>query len=135
MNSGLTWAEEVSKLLVVWFTFIAMAIGVKQSLHISLHLLPKKLPHWLDRTLNLIRDISILIVAGVMLVYGKGLIEFTSRSIMPATEWPGSTLYFILPFAAVLVALEVIVDILGIDDDAAGIDSGFNHEGETDADS
>ena len=31
LNSGLRWGEEVAKLFMVWFTFIAMAIGVKQS--------------------------------------------------------------------------------------------------------
>ena len=135
LNSGLTWAEEVAKLLVVWFTFIAMAIGIKQGLHISLQLLPAKLPSWLNQAFKLIKDFTILAVSIVMLIYGKNLIDFTKQSIMPATEWPGSTLYIIIPFAAVLIALESLGDIFGIDDDPKAIESGLMSFGKSDADS
>jgi TRAP-type C4-dicarboxylate transport system permease small subunit len=41
-NSGIRWSEEVSLVIVIWFTFIAMALGVKENLHISITVLPKK---------------------------------------------------------------------------------------------
>jgi len=104
LNTGLRWGEEVSKLLMVWFTFIAMAVGVKQGLHISLHLLPKKLPFKLEIK----------------------LVQFTSSSIMPATEWPSSILYLILPIAAVLIASEALMDIFNIEDYPEKIEAIFN---------
>lgn len=133
LNSGLTWAEEVAKLLMVWFTFIAMAAGIKQGLHISLHLLPANLPSGILKILKIIKDLCVLAVALVMLIYGRGLIAFTKQSIMPATQWPGSTLYLILPFAALLIALEAVADILGIDDEASAMDLRFNQSGNNDA--
>ena len=36
MNSGIGWSEEISLVIVVWFTFISMALGVKQRLHIRM---------------------------------------------------------------------------------------------------
>jgi len=116
LNTGLRWGEEVAKLLMVWFTFIAMAVGVKQGLHISLHLLPKNLPEKLEKSLTFLKDIITLIIAGVFFIYGIKLVQFTSRSIMPATEWPSSILYLILPIAAVLIASEALMDILNIED-------------------
>jgi len=116
LNTGLRWGEEVSKLLMVWFTFIAMAVGVKQGLHISLHLLPKNLPFKLEKIFTLLKDIITLIIALVFFIYGIKLVQFTSSSIMPATEWPSSILYLILPIAAVLIASEALMDIFGIED-------------------
>lgn len=116
MNTGIRWAEEVAKLFMAWFTFIAMAIGVKQGLHISLHLLPKRLPYWIERTLNLLKDFTTLAIAVVFFIYGIKLVEFTKTSIMPATEWPSFILYLILPIASVLIAMEVFMDIFQIDD-------------------
>ncbi len=116
LNSGLRWAEEVAKLLMAWFTFIAMAIGVKQSLHISLHLLPRSIPPWADRALNLLKDTVTLSVAVVFFVYGIKLVEFTKTSIMPATEWPSFILYIILPVSSVLIASEVVMDMFRVDD-------------------
>ena len=126
LNSGLRWGEEVAKLLMVWFTFIAMAVGVKQGLHISLHLLPKKLPVRLERFLIFLKDIITFIIAAVFFVYGIKLVQFTSRSIMPATEWPSSILYLILPISAVLIASEALMDIFGIEDNPEKIEAIFN---------
>ncbi len=126
LNSGLRWGEEVAKLFMVWFTFIAMAVGVKQGLHISLHLLPKKLPVKLDKILLFLKDFITFIIALVFLIYGIKLVQFTSRSIMPATEWPSSILYLILPISAVLIASEALMDIFGIEDYPEKIESIFN---------
>ncbi|MBI9104999.1 MAG: TRAP transporter small permease [Spirochaetales bacterium] len=125
LNTGIRWAEEVAKLLMVWFTFIGMAVGVKQALHISLHLLPKNLPVKLELFLVFLKDIVTLIIGLVFLVYGIKIVEFTSKSIMPATEWPSSLLYLILPITSILIISEALMDILRIDDDPRGIDALF----------
>lgn len=130
LNTGLRWGEEVAKLLMVWFTFIAMAVGVKQGLHISLHLLPKKLPLWFNTILSLLKDIVTLIIAVVFMIYGIKLVQFTSTSIMPATEWPSSILYMILPLSAVLIASEALMDIFKIEDNPNKIDSLLKNKGD-----
>jgi len=130
LNSGLRWGEEVAKLLMVWFTFIAMAVGVKQGLHISLHLLPKRLPAWLNTILSLLKDVITLIIAVVFMIYGIKLVQFTSTSIMPATEWPSSILYMILPLAALLIASEALMDIFKIEDNPEMIDSLLKNKGD-----
>ena len=45
---------------------------------------------------------------------------------MPATEWPSSILYLILPIAAVLLASEALMDIFGIEDYPERIEAIFN---------
>ena len=126
LNSGLRWGEEVAKLLMVWFTFIAMAVGVKQGLHISLHLLPKKLPPKVESILVFLKDLTALIVGLVFFIYGIKLVQITSTSIMPATEWPSSMLYLILPIASVLIISEALMDILNIEDNPERIEAIFN---------
>ena len=113
-------------MLMVWFTFIGMAVGVKQGLHISLHLLPKKLPPKLEFALTLLKDLVTLVIAVVFFYFGIHLVKFTSSSIMPATEWPGSLLYLILPLAALLIFSEALMDLLRIDDDPQGINQLFS---------
>ena len=125
LNSGLQWAEEISKVLMVWFTFIGMAVGVKQGLHISIHILPRNLPAWLDRFLIWIKDLITLAIAVVFLVFGIKLVQFTSTSIMPATQWPSSLLYLILPVSSVLILSEALLDLFKIDDESEGINRLF----------
>lgn len=116
LNSGIFWAEEISLVMAVWFIFIALPLGIRKDLHISIHLF-RNPPAWLDHTLISLKALSALLLGYVLLRYGWILIQFTSRSIMPATELPSATLYLILPFSAVLVLYEGITDLLRIDTD------------------
>lgn len=117
LNSGIFWAEEIALVMAVWFSFIAMALGVRKDLHISIHLL-RNPPAWLDKVLTILKAVSELLLGYVLLRYGMILVQFTSRSIMPATELPSSVLYLILPFAAILIIYEAVTDLLGHDTDA-----------------
>ncbi len=117
LNSGIFWAEEISLVMAVWFIFIALPLGVRKGLHISIHLF-RDPPKWFDRTLNIIKSLTELTLGYVLLRYGSILIQFTSRSIMPATELPSSTLYLILPFSAVLLLYEAVTDLIGYDTDS-----------------
>jgi TRAP-type C4-dicarboxylate transport system permease small subunit len=117
LNSGIFWAEEISLVMAVWFIFIAMPLGVRKDLHISIHLFRNPSDR-VDRALNVLKSTAVLLVGFVLLRYGAILIQFTSRSIMPATELPSSTLYLILPFSAILMLYEGITDLIGHDTDA-----------------
>mgnify|MGYP000365568723 CR=1 FL=1 len=54
-NTGIRWSEEVALIIVIWFTFIAMALGVKENLHINITVLPKKLPRIFNDVLNILK--------------------------------------------------------------------------------
>ncbi|MFR8177001.1 MAG: TRAP transporter small permease [Christensenellales bacterium] len=43
-NTGLSWAEEVPRLLVTLFAFIACAIGVRDHLHVAVNAVYNQLP-------------------------------------------------------------------------------------------
>jgi len=118
LNSGITWAEEISLVMAVWFIFIAMPLGVRKNLHISIHLF-RNPAAWLDKLLNRMKALSVILIGWVFLRYGLILVQFTSRSIMPATELPSSTLYLILPFSAILMLYEGVTDLIGFDTDRA----------------
>ncbi len=122
-NSGLMWSEEVALLLAVWFIFIAMALGVKENLHINITLIPAaRMPKQAARILDILKSLVILAVAAVMLLHGWKLVGFTMRSIMPATQWPAGLLYAILPVSAVVMIYEALTDLLGIDTNDAAVD-------------
>ncbi len=126
LNSGIPWSEEVALVFVVWFTFIALALGVKQRLHISLCLLPEKISPKIDFLLSKLTDIVILFMGYIMIHYGWILVQFTSRSILPATGVPASVLYFPLVLSGVLVLYEGGMNLLGLDKGDANMDANFS---------
>lgn len=123
LNSGIRWSEEVAIVIVVWFTFIALALGVKQRLHISLCLLPEKISPTIDFFLAKLTDLVILFLGYNMTRYGWILVRFTSRSILPATEFPASVMYFPLVLSGILVIYEGAMDLLGLDKGDSDMDN------------
>ena len=129
-SSGLMWSEEIALLLAIWFSFLAMAIGVKQGLHIHISLLPSdRLPKIVDAALTKLASIVVIIVAVLMLIYGWKLVGFTMKSIMPATKWPAGLQYAIVPPAAILMILDALATLVGIDTNDAAIDRYLSREG------
>ncbi len=135
LNSGIHWAEEISLVMAVTFVFISMALGVRKKLHISLHLWRRPIPK-LDTVLTKLSDLMVLFIAVVMLIYGRILIQFTMRSIMPATRLPSALLYMVVPLSAVLMIYEAITDLVGFDTDTdTDADSGYGGHSEAGGDS
>ena len=104
-NSGIRWAEEISLVIVIWFTFIAMALGVKENLHINITVLPKKLPRLFNDSLNLIKYILEIFIGIVLFYFGIGLTQNAGRSKLPATGLSNAVNYVIVPIASVFIIL------------------------------
>lgn len=113
LNSGLRWSEEIALVLVVWFTFISMAMGVKNHLHIHLNLLPTNLPPKLDKLLLKFENVLMLFCGIVFLIYGTILTQFTMKSILPGTGLPAGIMYIIMPIAAIPIIYDSTMELLG----------------------
>jgi TRAP-type C4-dicarboxylate transport system permease small subunit len=116
LNSGISWSEEIALVLVGWFVFIGLPMGVRKKLHISLHLWRRSIPK-LDMVLVRISALAVITLGVILFVYGNRLIGFAARSIMPVTELPSSLLYIILPLSSILLIYEGLTDLLGYETD------------------
>jgi len=130
LGGGLRWAEEVALILVVWFTFIAMALGVKKDLHVGIDVLPKRLPGWTGTALFKLRALVILAVALVLVYYGRGLVRVGMRSTLPATGAPRAIEYLAMPVAGVLMLYDSFMDLCGFDKKDGYIDARIVRGGE-----
>ena len=63
-NTGLSWAEEVPRLLVTVFAFIACAIGVRDHMHVAVNAIYNKFPVGgkVRKALALLRDAPVLLL-------------------------------------------------------------------------
>ena len=122
LRSGIHQSEELALLFAVWFIFIAMSIGVKQNLHISINILPPNTNPKVNHILSKLKDVVVIGISVVMFIYGIRLVQFTMRSIMPATRLPSGILYMVLPVAAVLMCFDSVMDLLGVDTHDADVD-------------
>lgn len=114
LNYSIRWSEEVPLILMIWFGFIAMAIGVREHLHISIEVFYKMFPKKMQ---IIVEKISYLLVAafGVfMVVWGWQLTSKMMTSTLAATKMPRGYLYIIMPLSGALIAYYSIMDVFGI---------------------
>lgn len=115
--TGYRWSQEISTLMMVWFGFAGIAIDVLEKRHMSIELFTMKLP---PNALSILERFNYLIITvfGICMVYyGIIIMNFTKLSTLPATKWPSSTLYFILPLTGVFIALNGLILFFGKDTD------------------
>ncbi len=117
LDFSLRWSEEVPLIMMVWFGFISLAIGVKKKLHISIELFFRMFPLSVQKVLLKFVDLSILIFGIIMIVYGWKLAGLMMASTMPATKMPTGYLYAIVPISGVFVAFDSLMNLLGLNQD------------------
>ena len=109
------WSEEISLLSLTWFSFMGIAIGFREELHLGMDLLdhyisPKALAIW-DRAIDVV-----VFGFGVYLTYYGA--EFTMKmgtSTLAITGWPNMVQYIVMPITGILTCIYSTLRFLGFD--------------------
>ena len=109
------WSEEVTLLLLAWFAFMGIAIGCRENLHLSMDVLEgissKKFKMLLDKLIQA----STFIFGVYLVIYGWEFTVLMGESTLPATKWPNSALYVVMPLTGVMICAYSLLQLMGID--------------------
>lgn len=108
LNSTPAWGEALSKLCMVWFTFLSIAFAVKSDSHIRLAALDLIFPLRIRRILYVASALLVATVAAFFVVQGLNLMELTWTSRMPGLRIPRAWLYLSLPVAGVMILITLL---------------------------
>jgi len=112
-DAAITWAEEVSRFLFVWLTFVGASIGLHRGIHLGMDLIVSRLK---SRRRLIVDVVNHLIVLAFFAVWGFGgvaLIEANLNYMSPATGFSMGLVYLIGPLAAVLMGYETLGRLVG----------------------
>jgi TRAP-type C4-dicarboxylate transport system permease small subunit len=109
------WSEEITMLLLVWFSFMGIAIGFREKLHLGIDSFTHKLPASFNKTLDKLIEITILAFGIYLLFYGWDFTVMMHESELPATGLPNSTLYVIMPITGVMTCAYALLQLFGIE--------------------
>ena len=109
------WSEEVTLLCLTWFSFIGIAIGFREKLHIGMDMLENILPAKVLWLLDRVIDVATFGFGLYMIVYGTQFSILMSESTLPATKLPNSIQYIVVPFVGVLCCIYAVLQFLGKD--------------------
>ncbi|SFE04029.1 TRAP-type C4-dicarboxylate transport system, small permease component [Paenibacillus catalpae] len=108
-------SEEITMLLMVWFSFLGIAFGFREHLHMGIDSFTSKLPKAVNLVLDKLIGLTIFAFGVYLIYYGWDFTKLMSESELPATGWPNSLLYLVMPITGVLVCIYAILQLIGID--------------------
>ena len=93
LNNTPSWAEEVSKILMVWMSLVAAALADQEETHRRISNFLKLFCAYGLENCNTIFALLNIFFCGVLFWKGLDLIEQTSRTKLPGSGLPSSVLY------------------------------------------
>ncbi len=109
------WSEEVTLLLLTWFSFMGIAIGFREKLHLAMDMVSGLLPKAVDRALDRVIDVFNF-AFGVYLVYfGWKFTVLMGESTLPATGLPNSVQYLVMPITGAMTCAYSALQLFGVD--------------------
>lgn len=111
----LFWSEEVTLLLLVWFSFLGIAFGFREHLHLAIDTLTSKFPSSWNRVLDKLIYASIFAFGIYLIVSGTEFTILMNESTLAATKLPNSVMYAVMPITGVLVCVYSLLKFIGID--------------------
>lgn len=128
-QTGIIWADEVLKLMVLWLAMIGSVAACRDDRHIRIDALSHLLPQWLINTTRLLVDVFAAAVCAVIAWhawrYLQLEIEFEDRVLVDTPAWIA---HIVVPVAFVLISYRFVVlalkkargMIFGEDEDTTG---------------
>jgi TRAP-type transport system small permease protein len=108
------WSEEITLLCLTWFTFMGIAIGFRERLHLGMDLfekLPRKVLVFLDRLVD-----AVTFLFGLyLIVYGWDFAMMMRGSILAATQLPNLIQYIVMPITGVMTCVYSALQLAGHD--------------------
>ena len=115
LNSPSTWSEELSKILFVWLAFAGSAFLFGERGHIAVDFLARRLSVPLQRILQAIVQVVIIVFAVLAMIWGGYLAASIAwNQQMTALPLTLGWVYVIIPIAGVFIAFFAVVDLFAV---------------------
>lgn len=114
-NFVLFWSEEVTLLLLCWFSFMGIAIGVREKLHLAIESFTAKLPPAAINVLDKVVALGTMAFAVYLIKYGWDFTVLMSDATLPATKLSNAWEYAVMPITGFMMIIYALLQLIGID--------------------
>lgn len=104
LNAPLRWPEEVSRLLLVWLTYLGALALPDSELHVAIDVVYRRMPPRARRAADLLGDLLGIGFFATLTVTGFWLVLSMRGILLPALQVPLNLLLAIIPVTSALQA-------------------------------
>lgn len=114
LNAPSTFTDELARFLLIWVSFLGVAYLSGRNAHVSIDVLSERLKPAQRVRLNVFINLVIILFVLSVLVYGGGVLVYTTfvyMQLTPTMQIPMAFVYLIGPISGLLITYYKIVDI------------------------
>lgn len=105
IGTSLDWIEEVSRILLIWLTFIGAAVALKRKGHIAVDYFVAHLPDRIRYYFEIGTYVLIVAFSAFLCVQGMAFALLSERTTFPALQVPVSWQYLGLPVGCLFMVI------------------------------
>lgn len=110
-NASLSWSEELSRYLFIWFVFISMSYAVREKAHIRVEALNRLIPKSIRKYTNILGRVGWLVFAAFVTYLGVTYAMTMTNSVSAAMRLPMSLVYFGIPLGFFFMSIRLVFQI------------------------
>lgn len=100
-NYSLPGTEELSRLMIVWLTFLGTSLAIHEKLHLAVTFFVKKVRVNIQKWIYFFVHILTILFFGILLVYGFKLTASSMGNLSPTLQLPMSAFYAAIPVSSI----------------------------------
>lgn len=105
LNNSLGWADELSRFIFIWISFLGAVMAYGSDEHVGLNFVIAKIPSAkVQNIVNIITDILIMSVLAIITYYGY-IVAVSATNVSPALYIPMTLVYSVVPFSGFLMMI------------------------------
>ncbi len=105
LNNSLFWAEELSRYLLVWLTFLGASVAYRRNVHPGIDVIYNRFPNIIQKIFSIAVHYICIALFGVMIFYGIKFSYFVRLQISPALYIPKWIIFSIIPFSGLILLI------------------------------
>lgn len=105
IGNSLDWIEEVSRILLIWLTYIGAAVALKRKGHIAVDAFLGLFPEAFRHVVDIVTSILVIAFSAFLCFQGVTFALLSERTIFPALQVPVSWQYLGLPVGCFLMVI------------------------------
>ena len=114
---GIIWADEMSRMLMIWMAFIAMALGVEVGSHVEITMFFAMLPKKFQKVWTVVNHLITIAIGCFIIYYGILIIGIAGKGKLEIVRaLPKSVLYLTIPVGGFFITYFALMHLLGRND-------------------
>lgn len=114
LNKSSSWSEEAIRFIFIWCSFLAVAIGIRERIHIGINIVVQLFSDRTQRIIEVFAYSLIILFSAYLVFYGLKVVFATQYQTSPAMGLSMSWVYLSVPTMGALVIFYSAFEILAL---------------------